>query len=209
MLTAKITNLVSFSDFAIAKNSVNYPLPIELLYFNAEVLNEHVLLSWATASEINNDFFTIERTADMQNISKIATISGAGNSNITCNYSYTDYNPLTGISYYRLKQTDYDGSYEYSEWEAVNFSEKAEGLKIVYLHNDNGIASVGIKKGEESLVNIKAYDIFGRLVHSNTINVNEPMTNYKFDPGTTSGKMLIIQIYDNKDSETRKGMFYR
>jgi hypothetical protein len=98
------------------------PLPIELVKFSAFPGDEEVHVSWTTLSETNNDFFTIERSNDMYNFEPLAFIRGAGNSTQKIDYSFTDVNPYQDISYYRLKQTDFDGSYSYSQIACVKFS---------------------------------------------------------------------------------------
>ena len=91
-------------------------LPIDLVSFNAEQLggNAHpvVVIDWVVASQVNNDYFEIQRSVDVEQWHTIETVTGAGNSNTQMSYSIIDDNPLYGISYYRLKQTDYDGQYE-------------------------------------------------------------------------------------------------
>lgn len=89
------------------------PLPIELISFNANLTGEVVEILWATAAEIDNDYFTLERSEDGVNWEIIGEEAGAGNSTIRLDYSFIDHNPIPGISYYRLKQTDYDGQFEY------------------------------------------------------------------------------------------------
>ncbi len=90
------------------------PLPITLLSFKANCNGKVVDIFWSTASEINNSFFTLERSTDAQNFTEIMTIPGAGNSNTVIPYHVSDDNPYNGTAYYRLKQTDFDGSYSYS-----------------------------------------------------------------------------------------------
>jgi len=112
-LIAKRTGYSGFSQFAIASSVI--ALPIELTSFTANCQANGVLLNWTTASEINNAYFTIERSTDAINFEPIGTKQGAGNSNSTQNYSFTDkletrsQKPET-VFYYRLKQTDYDGT---------------------------------------------------------------------------------------------------
>ncbi|MEX1002310.1 MAG: T9SS type A sorting domain-containing protein [Crocinitomicaceae bacterium] len=98
------------------------PLPIELLYFTAssDDQRQEVKLYWSTASENNNDYFTVERSADGVNWEKVLEKKGAGNSSQTLTYSEIDRNPFMGMSYYRLKQTDFNGEYEYSPIVQVN-----------------------------------------------------------------------------------------
>lgn len=89
------------------------PLPIELISFRADLAGQVVEISWATAAEINNDFFTLELSDNGADWGIIGEEDGAGNSTLRLDYSFIDYNPIPGLSYYRLKQTDYDGQFEY------------------------------------------------------------------------------------------------
>jgi hypothetical protein len=110
---------VDFQDgdrFTLGNTSLSTPLPIELLTFNASVRHEFVLLDWSTATELNNDFFTIERMSEGdEKFNALSTIKGAGTKSTESNYEWIDKNPLASISYYRLKQTDFDGKYTYSD----------------------------------------------------------------------------------------------
>ncbi len=107
--------VTAFSPFTLASISALNPLPIELLSFKAKANdNSTVLLSWATATEINNDFFTLERSENAVDFTPITKVKGAGNSTTQNNYEYTDKFPVNGINYYRLKQTDFDGKTSYS-----------------------------------------------------------------------------------------------
>ena len=87
------------------------PLPIELLSFNAVLENRIVKLTWKTASETNNDFFTLEKSKDGISWESFKTVDGAGSSSSILNYEDYDQNPYSGVSYYRLKQTDFNGAF--------------------------------------------------------------------------------------------------
>lgn len=91
------------------------PLPIRLVYFNARLNSEIVITEWLTASEQNNHYFTIERSSDAYHWKEIGKVQGANNSNTMLSYQFVDKDPLPGVSYYRLKQTDYDGKTSHSE----------------------------------------------------------------------------------------------
>lgn len=93
--------------------SYSTTLPIELLSFTAQIEGDQILISWASATETNNDFYTIERSTDGINWEIIGEAAGAGTSKEQIDYMYHDSNPIPGISYYKLKQTDYDGQFEY------------------------------------------------------------------------------------------------
>lgn len=101
------------------------PLPIDLISFTAKLSGRVVEIDWATAAEINNDFFTVERSEDGINWSMIGEELGDGDSHVRLDYQFIDYDPIPGISYYRLKQTDFDGQFEYFDpvvvlYEATN-----------------------------------------------------------------------------------------
>ena len=84
------------------------PLPIELISFEATPNGDDVDVSWATASEINNDYFEVLRSSNGNEFESIVTIDGAGNSNEILNYEFEDDNPYPGVSYYKLKQIDFE-----------------------------------------------------------------------------------------------------
>ncbi len=97
------------------------PLPIKLLSFEATPKDDRVRLDWITASEINNDYFTVEKSIDNEEFFEIGEIAGSGNTTSKREYYLDDTKPFYGISYYRLKQTDYDGSFTYSATIPVNY----------------------------------------------------------------------------------------
>jgi hypothetical protein len=107
-------NLQNGDRFTIGNTDISKPLPIELISFNATVQQAEVKLQWATASELNNDFFTIQRSQDAENWEDVIDVKGAGNSNERIDYETMDGLPYSGVSYYRLKQTDFDKKYSYS-----------------------------------------------------------------------------------------------
>ncbi|MBI4645764.1 MAG: T9SS type A sorting domain-containing protein [Bacteroidia bacterium] len=116
--TITVTGQTYFSPRVIVKGSK--PLPIELLDIDGQCFDGKVNINWLTTSEENNDYFTIERSADSYTWEILTTVDGAGNSNTTKEYSVIDYEPLPGTAYYLLKQTDYDGKSEYSNIVTVN-----------------------------------------------------------------------------------------
>ncbi len=110
----------SFGPFTLGSTTSNNPLPIELTSFTAKKVENVVVLEWVTASEINNDYFTIERSDNCLDFESLITVQGAGNSTATLNYAAIDYDPLRGVSYYRLKQTDFDGNEKSFQIIAIN-----------------------------------------------------------------------------------------
>ena len=134
-------------------------LPIELLAFDAEAeSSDRVLLTWVTAAEVNNNFFTIERSLDAQEWTEVRNIPGAGNSSSILMYETYDSEPYSGISYYRLKQTDFDGQFSYSPIRAVQMDEMAK--VEVFPNPTNSFLNVFV--GESENVSLKLIDSAGR-----------------------------------------------
>ncbi len=153
--------VTSFSPFALATFSSTNPLPIELINFTAIGTDQNVLLNWQTASEINNDYFEIEKSTDGENFTSIQTVKGAGNSSQLLNYSTFDNNPYAGVNFYRLKQTDFDGAFSYSEVKQVSFT----STDLVRIFPNPVKEEVFIYFGESSNFNeIVITDLTGKIV---------------------------------------------
>lgn len=112
-------------DFEVKGNII---LPVELISFDVEPNKDNTLLTWQTASEINNDHFQIEHSTDGRNFNSIGEVDGNGDSFSINDYSFTHDTPANGINYYRLKQVDYDGAFEYSHIILTPFGEKEDWL---------------------------------------------------------------------------------
>lgn len=140
------------------------PLPIELLYFSAEAMDEQsVLTIWETATELNNDFFTIEKSANLLDWQIAGTLKGGGTSLQKLSYNFTDNSPYKGISYYRLKQTDYNGNYKYSSVQSVDLE---KGGKISVSPNPSAEHILNINGEEDFRCDINLYNTMGQLIYS-------------------------------------------
>lgn len=100
----------------------NVVLGIELNHFSARPSHDKIIIEWATVFEENNDYFTVEKSRDGYTWKTLGEVQGAGNSNKPLKYTIEDHHPTQGVSYYRLKQTDFDGKFTYSKTEAVDYS---------------------------------------------------------------------------------------
>lgn len=151
-------------------------LPVELIFFSVSSDDKSVEVSWATASETNNDYFTVERSKDGVVYEEIATIQGAGNSIEKLAYDYLDNNPLVGQSYYRLRQTDFDGTTEVFAPKAVYHS-KVRDLTV--FPNPAGVTDMlTIQTGADADEDIELaiYSNAGQLVKSETVNGSGAVT---------------------------------
>jgi len=169
--TLLIPNNNKYGTFGLAKGAS--PLPMTLISFDAKLnSSKQVEVTWVTASEINNDYFTVQRSTDAHTFESIGNVDGAGNSTVTLNYSYLDKYPLSGVSYYRLKQTDFDGTVSYSEIAAVNNADKS-AVDVTIFPNpvtDYALISVSssIKGAGEILFEL--FDITGNLIMSKKLS---------------------------------------
>jgi hypothetical protein len=111
-------------------NAVSSPLPITLISFTAAVAGGNVTLDWETAAEMNNDYFTVQRSKDGTGWENIQQIAGSGNSNIVSTYTAYDRDPYPGISYYRLVQTDLDGKQSYSPIRSINIQQEFSRITL-------------------------------------------------------------------------------
>lgn len=141
----------------------NVALPVELINFEA-ILKENntVKIDWQTASELNNDFFTLERSTNGTNWEEITKIEGAGNSSSLLEYSTIDNKSNAGTTYYRLKQTDFDGQFEYSKVKSVN-TDEIENYQITIFPNpvNNQITILGhsTEIEEVTIINVLGQDV--------------------------------------------------
>lgn len=146
-------------------------LPIGLIYFNG--LNEHSYnsFSWSTATEINNDYFTLEKTTDAVNFIEVVKSNGAGNSNTPLIYSIIDYYPTKGLSYYRLKQTDFNGEYTYSKLVMIDVPSQLTEDFSIYPNPFSTSATITIS-GASQLKNVelRIYNNLGEEVMVKIIN---------------------------------------
>jgi len=144
-------------------------LPIELISFDAYQNNGTVALEWQTASELNNDYFTIERSSNGIDFEPILNVNGAGNSNHLINYFETDYSPLPGTSYYRLRQVDFDGTETFSEMRTVKtYNALADEMGLYPNPTDGAFHLVLANSGEEEVLVILR-DISGKEFYSKVI----------------------------------------
>ncbi|MEN0048852.1 MAG: T9SS type A sorting domain-containing protein [Bacteroidota bacterium] len=118
-------------DMTIDFGFQTQPLPVELLAFTAEAEKDLIYLTWSTATEIDNDYFELERSENGKTFKSIAQIDGGGNSLMKLHYKYKDNSAIEGILYYyRLKQVDFDGSFEYSEIISAKLNTSASNLTV-------------------------------------------------------------------------------
>lgn len=169
------------------------PLPIELSYFDASIKeNTKVKLEWVTQSETNNQYFEVERSTDRNSWTVIDELPGAGNSNTQLEYITYDNSPLNGISYYRLKQVDYNGTFTYSDIEQINFI----GIEVINLfpNPSPGIIHLTLNATDNSKAIVQLYSVNGKIVYNRQIELQQGFMQYSIDFNYLPAGMYIFKI---------------
>jgi hypothetical protein len=160
------STFLTFSTEYTASNLCT-TLPVKLLYFTGENEGTFNALSWSTATETNNNYFTVERTNGDGTWTTIGTVKGAGNSTHDIDYSLNDEAPLQGVNYYRLKQTDYDGNFTYSDIIAI--SDQATELKV-YPNPVSGLLNIEIPGTVNNGCTVELYNMMGARVYNSLVD---------------------------------------
>lgn len=179
---------------------INSPLPIELLSFDGKNTWKGNVLDWKTASEINNSYFTLERSRDGNAFEEIGRVDGAGTSTETHSYTFLDRNAQSGINYYRLKQTDYDGTFTYSNTIAIR-SVDPKGLFAIYPNPNNGTFTLAFTGNDETFYQLKIFDLVGAEVFSSLVSAT---TSSEFRLPELSNGVYTVHLSNGEDSFVRR-----
>jgi hypothetical protein len=187
-------------------NSNSSPLPVELTSFTSDVLDKKVFLNWATATEVNNYGFDVERKSENADWMKIGFVEGNGNSNSPKSYSFTD-EPRGGREFkYRLKQIDLDGSYEYSDVVTALLENVSEFVLDQNFPNPfNPVTRISYTLPERASVRLKVYDMLAKEV-SELVNGYQEAGRYEvtFDGSSLSSGTYFYKLEAGSFVEVKK-----
>jgi hypothetical protein len=191
--TIKEGNITTFSKFAVRDNEGS--LPVELIDFNAICNDNTINVTWSTASEANNDYFLLERSTDLINWQSIATINGAGNSNSTINYSYSDNNASSGTYYYQLQQFDFDGT-PHSYGPIVSYC-SGEEIEIITIQPNPATDQISymVYSSENTEVNIEIVNVLGQVVLSDKFGILKGSTSLNLGLSQLVNGIYYLHIY--------------
>ena len=180
-----------------------FPLPIELESFTSYCEDEAIILIWTTATEINNDYFTLEQSDDGSIWTEISTIQGAGSNIGDIDYEYSL--PATQVdgNYYRLTQTDYDGQAEIFPpiYQSCNFSE--ESLDVIVLNNGTTNPILHVNSPIEDFASVTIVNLAGQLVYNSSQMIYEGSQKVSLPMNTANG-IYIVTIKTSSFQESRK-----
>lgn len=144
-------------------------LPVELSHFDGSAENEQIKLYWATTTETNNNGFDIHRSPDGKNWQSIGFVAGQGTTTIAQQYEFIDPQPQKNINYYRLRQFDFDGAFEYSKTIAVAFENTGQGVAMqVYPNPTTGTLTLSLDNPSQQPLQMTIHNSLGQLVWQST-----------------------------------------
>ena len=194
-----------FSSYAIADQAANQyeansltfttplalggALPVLFTKFDAKCTNTGTLISWATAQEANSSKFEIERSNDGNSWTTIGTVAAAGNSSVDKNYQQLDLNG--GTAFYRIKQTDKDGQFIYTNVERTNCQVKNIS-SVIYPVPAKDILNVVIKSDRSIRTQLLIFDMQGKMVKKMDASITSGNNNFRVNlSGLVSGDYLL------------------
>ena len=208
--TSKIANSAGYqtvfgggpADAFIASFNNGGSLPVQLVSFDAKLINNReVLCTWQTASELNNDYFEIQRSVDGSQFTAIGKVKGNGTSNIVHGYQFTDNistpNDMTGTLYYRLKQVDFDGKSTLSDVRVVHLNQANTNWNIYPnpTSNELHIETFGTEKLTAQLFDITGKQVMENILFTNTTSVNlSPLNEGMYFVRITVADGVVVKI---------------
>ena len=214
--TANITQRNQLNTPALAVNSFNHlyatvqslqPLPIELLSFTAEPDGDDVICKWSTASETNNDYFEVERSNNGYEFESIGRVNGfgSGTSVEKIDYSLVDHDLCTDIRYYRLKQIDLDGQYNFSQKIAIN-CKRSPGIEL-FPNPANESLTCRFSQNENSDLTLSILDITGRIVQIEKIIGKKGLNQLSLKIDGLASGAYYLRISDNENIKLQNQFF--
>ncbi len=177
--------------------------PIELLSFNATKKGEQVWLNWQTASEENNDFFTVERAADAQNFRSVGNINSLGNSQQIQSYQLIDTQPLPAVNYYRLKQTDLDGSYSYSAIvEVFNAQQQFDFFPNPVKRGEQ--LNVYLEMEKRTDIKLQLINTMGQVLLEKSLNVTAGSSSFQLELNNISQGYYFLSLENKQEKLVKK-----
>ena len=189
-----VTDVAGASGSAVTDvNVVSGALPVEFSYFKGQSNSTGNLLQWGTATEQNNDYFSIERSNDGAAFSSIGKVTGSGTSTAAHDYSFTDTKAVTGNYYYRLKQVDKDGKFDFSKVILVTGSSNAAAAQM-YPNPVQSSLSIVLNNDIKGNGKISVYDLAGHNVRQDAVVKNDKTLNAVVNMNSLTPGLYIVEI---------------
>lgn len=171
-------------------------LPVELISFTAEKTpKDESLLTWVTASEINNDYFEVLHSTDGINFNVVGIVEGNGTTNEMSIYYFVHYSPIFGTNYYQLKQVDFDGTLDYSDIKTIVF--ESSGFDIFFIGSITNNPFIRVVSQEETFANIRIFTADGRELFKNRVKIDKGTFDYYVKAEELASAMYFVTYEDD------------
>ena len=202
-LTSSVNTNWSNENFTLATSTGSFPpLPIDLVSFEGECKDNNVNLDFMIASQVGNDYFTIERSHNIFQWEEIGFIDGGGTTNEEIIYSFTDNAPNNGANYYRLKQTDMDGHFKYFTPIVVECEESVLNGYSIYPNPTNNILKINLElnnyQGENT--EMRLIDLKGNIIKSQKVELNRGNNHFEIDLSQIKNGIYILNFFGSRDA---------
>jgi hypothetical protein len=187
-------NITSFSPFGVFSGQLA-ALPVELLNFSARRATNGIVCKWETATEKDNNYFSVERSLNGREFTAIGKVAGAGISNEIRKYSFPDAEAPKGQVYYRLKQTDFNGSVSYSKVLTVIAVEAAISMQL-YPNPATGIQTIQCRNQVSGLVQVNIRNAQGQQVKQYQVEAGQLMQGFELDLSAMAKGVYLVEVQD-------------
>jgi hypothetical protein len=198
--TSALTNAANFVTTTGSFPLGSASLPVVLSYFDARKMGAKVELAWETESETNNDYFQVERSLDGVTFEAIGKVKGTGNNSRSNSYSFVDKNPNSSTNYYRLRQMDFDGRYDFSEVKSVLFSNKNNSEISIAPNPVRSEFKVNFESSELENTVISVIDFGGKILFSR--EVMKGIQTENIDVASLPSGMYFVQVKNTNTIST-------
>ncbi|WP_462281563.1 lamin tail domain-containing protein, partial [Salinivirga cyanobacteriivorans] len=191
----------SFDDFGSTDN----PLPVTWKSVSAVVKDKSIDINWTTATETNNDYFSIEYSIDNDSFQQIGRVEGAGNASVLNYYSFRHNSPVSGENYYRIKQVDFNGNFDYSKivsakWEGLSIS----SLNIEFVHWSTDEQKALIQSVPGSTIDIVIYNLAGKKVYKESVKTTSAYYMHSIEKTYLQDGIYIMRVSSGENVARQK-----
>jgi hypothetical protein len=199
--TAGCGNDFAIDDIKFVGCPEGGPLPVKFLEISAAQKGSGVSVNWSTTAEYNNKHFDVEKSIDGSHFTAVNRLNGAGNSNTVLRYSSYDAKPIAGYNYYRVKQVDIDGKFDYSAVVKVKISIEKTGVSVLTNPFVNNITVDFLSNSNQS-VSVRLTDISGKLIATDKWQIGKGSTRVTFDKVAALQRGMYILTVTDSNNET-------
>jgi hypothetical protein len=200
-----ITNVVMPAGILDPRSGCITPTPVDFIYFKAKVQAKAVYLEWATAREVNNNYYSVERSDDGQHFYEIGQVSGKGNYVGVSAYTYQDTNPVYGTSYYRIKQVDYDEKFTHTHVVSVEYNTE-EAMMSVFPNPAQEQQSLNVKvyTPVEANATLRIYTVLGHEMYNKQHHLRKGIQTLEINLAGYTAGVYIVHLQVGHQYKTQK-----